>query len=190
MEYERRFHSSHFEIRSPQSADSIGTIVGSAIVFNAESEDLGGFTETIDPGAVEKSLREHPDVRSFWNHNSENLLGRSTIPGRDPTLRLFLTPTELRYELDLPDTSIGRDVLVLAKRGDLRENSFGFDCEDDKWERSEGGKRARRVMQLRLHEVSPVSIPAYPQTALAVRSMQRWEESLRKRHHITLMPRR
>jgi hypothetical protein len=187
--YDSRYLSFPCEVREASSPDSIGMLVGTAVVFDAESEDLGGFVETIDPRALDGVMASDPDVRAFWNHDTGSLLAR-TIAG---TLRLRLDAKSLRYEIDLPDTSAGRDVLTLARRGDLRENSFGFDVDidGDEWSRRDDGMRMRRLKRIsRLYEVSPVSIPAYPQTSLAVRSLERWERESVRRHYTTLSPRR
>lgn len=189
MEFERRFVSAVCEVRDAERPGTIGVLRRRAIVFNAMSEDLGGFRESIDPDSLNGALKAHPDVRSFWNHNTSDLLGRVSAG----TLRLFLTRDGLDYEVDLPDTSAGRDVLVLARRGDLCESSFGFDTapDGDEWTRRDDGTRHRRVTKIeRLYEVSPVSIPAYPQTKCALRSMEAWEAKTRKRHHTTMYPRR
>lgn len=189
MQYERRILSMPFEVRAPERDGTIGVLRRRAIVFNAPSEDLGGFIEMIDPDSCTQAMRDFPDIRCFWNHDTSNLLGRTTAD----TLRLFLTREGLDYEVDLPDTQAGRDVKVLAERGDLRESSFGFDTAEDgdEWTRRDDGMRLRRVTRIsRLYEVSPVSIPAYPQTANALRSLERWEASTRRRHFTTMAPMR
>ena len=54
-------------------------------------------------------------MRALFNHERGALLGR-TCSG---TLRLSEDGTGLRYEIDLPDTTVGRDVAALLERGDL-----------------------------------------------------------------------
>lgn len=188
-DYERRILSMPFEIRAAERPGTIGVLRRRAIVFNVLSEDLGGFKEEIDPKSLDQAMKDYPDIRAFWNHNTSDLLGRTTAG----TLRLFMTNDGVDYEVDLPDTQAGRDVKVLAERGDLRESSFGFDtaADGDEWSRRDDGTRVRRVTRIeRLYEVSPVSIPAYPQTSCALRSLERWEARERRRHFTTMMPRR
>ncbi len=44
------------------------TVEGYAIVFNSESRDLGGFTEVIEPTALEGVL-DNSDILCLLNHN-------------------------------------------------------------------------------------------------------------------------
>ena len=98
------------------------------------------------------------DVRAFFNHDPNHLLARST----SGTLRLSTDEEGLKYEFDVPDTTSGRDLLVSMKRGDITQSSFAFTVEDDSWE-SENGMNIRTIKKVkRLYDVSPVSIPAYP----------------------------
>jgi hypothetical protein len=59
------------------------------------------------------------------------------------------------------------------QRGDITQSSFAFTVEEDSWEQVEG-KDIRTINKVkRLYDVSPVSIPAYPNAndlALAQRS--------------------
>lgn len=148
------------------------TLRGLASVYNADSEDLGGFIERIAPGAFKRSLDSPQDVRAYWNHDSRLLLGRRS----NGTLRLNDSEHGLMVEIDLPDTGFARDLGELVRRGDLNQMSFGFTLPDhgsDSWEPHESNPRLKRrtIHDLTLHEVSAVSMPAYPDTTLAVRSM-------------------
>ena len=149
------------------------TLRGLAAVYNSDSEDLGGFIERIAPGAFKRSLDSSQDVRGFWNHDSRLLLGRRS----NGTLRLNDSAQGLEVEIDLPDTGFARDLAELTRRGDLDQMSFGFTLpgsSSDSWEPHESNPRLKRrtIHDLVLHEVSVVSMPAYPETSVAIRSMQ------------------
>jgi uncharacterized protein len=139
------------------------TITGYAAVFGQRSEDLGGFTETVKPGTFARAIRTRQDVRALFNHNPESLLGRT----RSGTLRLSEDSTGLEFQIDLPDTALGRDVHALIERGDISQCSFGFRTVKDSWNRS---RTERELQDVDLLDVSPVTFPAYAQTSVSARS--------------------
>ena len=140
-----------------QRADVNGhTIRGYAAVFNSPSEDLGGFIEYIAPGAFDNVMND--DVRGFYNHDWNYLLGRVS----SGTLRLSLDEKGLAYEIDLPNTTYANDLVELMRRGDVNQSSFAFMIEADKWE-TKGKQNIRTITKVsRLIDVAPVVIPAYP----------------------------
>lgn len=144
---------------------------GYAAVFNQISEDLGGFREQVAPGAFAETIQQD-DIRALWNHNDDLVLGRN----RSGTLRLREDSRGLAIEVDLPDTSWARDVAELVRRGDVSGMSFGFRTIEDSWERTAGGE-LRTLRKVRLFDVSPVTFPAYPQTDVALRSLEAWRQS-------------
>lgn len=152
------------------------TFRGYAAVFDSRSEDLGGFRETIRPGAFRKSLRERAaNHKMFLNHNQDMLLGTT----RAKTLRLVEDDKGLLAEDDLPDTTTGRDLAVLTARGDVDSMSFGFQVIRDAWSDDTGKATApwegtnRELVEVRLFEVSAITgWPAYPATSASVRSLE------------------
>lgn len=139
-------------------------LTGYAAMFNALSEDLGGFYERIKPGTFKKTLMES-DVRALWNHDRNVVLGRT----RSGTLRLWEDEVGLAFEIDLPDTQDARDLIILVRRGDVDGMSFGFLTIRDIWEQI-GEQLIRTLSEVQLFDISPVTFPAYPQTSASVRS--------------------
>ena len=147
-----------FEVR--EDGDGM-RLEGYAALFNSRSENLGGFTETIKPGAFRASLRARNDIKLLWNHDTGAVLG-STRAG---TLTLTEDDRGLRVSAMLPNTSYGRDARELVSRGDVSAFSFGFSMPTrggDEWS-ADGTERV--LKSVRLHEVSLVAFPAYPETA-------------------------
>lgn len=140
-------------------------ITGHAAVFNSLSEDLGGWKETILPGAFSDSIKRD-DIRALWNHDANYVLGRN----RSGTLRLSEDSVGLAIENDFPDTIYARDLVKIIDRGDVSQMSFGFYTLRDNW-RIEGGLVIRELIEAQLFDVSPVTYPAYPQTDVAMRSV-------------------
>ncbi|MCT4573774.1 HK97 family phage prohead protease, partial [Bacillus thuringiensis] len=81
-------------------------ITGYAAVFNSKTTIGGWFDEVIEPGAFARSLSENSDIRALFNHNWDNVLGRT----KSGTLRLEEDEKGLKFEIELPNTSVGRDL--------------------------------------------------------------------------------
>lgn len=140
-------------------------VVGYAAIFG-EVADIGGyFDEVIARGAFTETLKT-ADVRAYFNHDRGRVLGRVSAG----TLRLHEDAKGLAVEIDLPDTSDGRDVRTLIERGDVSGMSFRFNAVREIWDES-GDKPQRTILQLELGEVSIVSEPAYDGTSVALRSL-------------------
>ncbi|HET9087146.1 MAG TPA: HK97 family phage prohead protease [Acidobacteriaceae bacterium] len=140
-------------------------IRGVASVYNSESVDLGGFTEIIQRGAFKDDLAANTDVVALFNHDINALLGRTS----SGTLTLSDEADGLHYSINPADTQLTRDLMVLMDRGDITGSSFSFYCLEDTVEERDG-KTVRTVTKAQLVDVSPVVMPAYPASSVAVRS--------------------
>jgi len=167
-----------------ERADGLGPkITGYAAVFDKWSEDLGGFKEKIRAGAFKKAIGKS-DVRGLFNHDSNYVLGRQS----NGTLTIKEDKNGLWMEIDPPDTQIIRDlVLAPIKRGDIKEQSFAFVIAEggDEWKNLHGEKpdepATRTITEVdELFDVSPVTYPAYPDTSVALRSMDKAKETVFK----------
>ena len=160
---EMRVSNADFEIR--ETGDGM-TFTGYASVFNSRSENLGGFTEFVAPGAFTRSLKSRNDVKLLWNHDSGQVLGST----RAKSMTLTEDARGLRVEAKLPNTQLGRDTAELLRTGLVDSMSFGFNVIKDSWN-AEGNERT--LQAVRLHEVSIVAFPAYAGTAgsTSVRSL-------------------
>jgi uncharacterized protein len=155
---ETRVFDETFEIREDDEGGM--RLEGYAALFNSRSQNLGGFTEVIEPGAFSRSLKSRNDVKLLWNHESGAVLG-STRAG---TLTLVEDERGLKVSALLPNTTYGRDARELISRGDVTGFSFGFSMPargGDEWS-SDGTERV--LKSVRLHEVSLTPFPAYTAT--------------------------
>ncbi len=157
-EIEWRPFAGGVEFRSMETETGTKPVLsGIAIKYGARSKDLGGFRERIMPGAASKLLKES-DVMAFEEHRADRYLGRTG----NATLRLIDSKEALRYEVDLPDTAVGREVAALAARGDYRGSSFGFRAQNESWAKDEDGLPLRTITAFRaLRDVGPTVAPAY-----------------------------
>lgn len=140
---------------------------GYAAVFNSPARIGGAFTESITPGAFRASLAvPGRDVLALCDHNPEKLLART----RSGTLRVGEDSRGLAFSLDVPDTTLGRDVLTMVERGDISACSFGFRVPPggDAWP----ARDRRELRAVELLELSLVVSPAYDSTTVAARARQ------------------
>ena len=166
MDIEKRF----FSIRAKKSDKGV-TITGYPAKFNNLSEDMG-FREMIEPGAFTDTIKD-ADVRALFNHDSHYVLGR-TLSG---TLGLSEDDVGLLMELHAPDTALIRDMVINPiDRGDITQMSFGFVPVDARWEEKDG-EVIRILEKVDLFDVSIVTFPAYPDTEVALRSMEEWRKN-------------
>jgi HK97 family phage prohead protease len=149
-------------------------LVGYAALFNNESKDLGGFRETIAPGAFTRSLADNADVKCLFNHNPDFVLGR-TVSG---TLTLKQDDKGLQFRCLLDaNNQDHRNLHASVKRGDINECSFAFTIPKggQQWAEakdSNGDFYAQRtIITVNLMDVSAVTYPAYDGTSVAARSL-------------------
>lgn len=155
---EFRPYTEAVEVRSAEGGRLV--LSGTAIRYGARSRDLGGFRERIMSGAATEAIQKG-DVLALEEHRSERYMGRTG----NGTLRLIETPTELRYEVDLLDDAIGREVAAKAERKDYGGSSFGFRAlpASVKWTKDDDGTPLRSIHGFSvMRDVGPTVAPAYP----------------------------
>jgi uncharacterized protein len=151
------------EMRAAAEVRAAGRkLEGYAATFGTPAS-IGAFSETILPGAFRACLAARPDVLALVDHDPARLLARTG----SGTLRLTEDTRGLHFEIDVPDTQLGRDVLALAERRDLGGMSFGFRAKDEAWP----ARDRRELRAVDLVEVSVVqAFPAYAQTTISARA--------------------
>ncbi|WP_309479117.1 HK97 family phage prohead protease [Brevibacillus agri] len=167
------------EIRSSEGEEGKRTITGS-IKYNTDSAEMRDwygdtFVETIDKEAFKDSIASR-NVVGLWSHDTAQVLGNT----KSGTLRLTNTESELRFELDIPNTTVGNDAWELIQRGDVDGVSFGMRVTKDKWtseKRDDKRIYKRLILNAELYEISPVAFPAYPANEVATRSLEEFKAS-------------
>lgn len=144
-------------------------LVGYAAVFDSPSQDLGGFTEIVKAGAFTRTLKSGPDPLALVQHMPQLVLGRRSAG----TLRLAQDSRGLEFEIDVPDTTTARDLLVSVERGDINGASFAFSTPKggDAWQ-VRGDKVLRELRDVDLHEITVTANPAYLDTSVARRALE------------------
>jgi Escherichia/Staphylococcus phage prohead protease len=174
MDLERRRYEHRAVVAGTKSHPIIR---GTAIVFNERSQDLGGFVEVIKPEAFERTVAENIDLRAFFDHDPAKVLGRQSAG----TLKVDADRRGVNIEIDPPSVTDPPNLMESIARGDISGFSFSFRImpNGDEWKR-EGERIVRTVTDMRVFEVSIVSMPAYAQTdvEVALRALRGFEERL------------
>lgn len=179
MNKEIRSMAENIEFRDKDNGERF--IEGYALKFNSVSEDLGGFKETIERSALDKT--DLSDVRALFNHNASQVLARSSAG----TLQLDVDDVGLKFRARIPNTSYGNDLAENLRNGNVNQCSFGF-CLDEggddfSYDEKEGiFKRSLRSIK-EIVDVSVVTYPAYKDTdvAPALRSLNKVKEDARNK---------
>ena len=155
-----------FDITGLKTRDGIegesNVISGYAAVFNSKTIIGDWFEEIINPGAFSKAIASG-DIRALFNHDWGNVLGRT----KSGTLKLEEDERGLKFEVELPNTTVARDLAESMKRGDINQCSFGFYPTEETWDYSTE-PALRTINEVELFEVSVVSLPAYDDTEVSL----------------------
>ena len=159
--------------------DSPSTIGGYGAVFY-NSDDPGteywlwdDVVERIAPTAFNDALDD--DVRSFFNHDPNLILGRN----KAGTLDLSIDSVGLRYVVTPPDSA--KWVTDSVARGDVDGSSFMFQPKQTTWTEEERDSRTiyvRTIDTVGLMETGPVVFPAYTSATADARSAIAQEPAL------------
>ena len=167
----RGFDGLTVEYRTDEQGNRSPLIRGTAVLFNSDSRDLGGFVERISPRAFDKFFTEERgcngkchDVACLWSHDTSKVLGRTP-----KTLKLKKDERGIHFELDPPKSM--PHIVESVERADVRGASFAFSVSDggDDWSTDNEGRSIRTVNDISgFYEVSLVLQPAYELTEVSV----------------------
>lgn len=176
------------EIRAVRGKDGEpDKIIGYFAKFGTFSEEMWGFRETIEKGFFREALKGS-DVVDLFNHDPNLPLGRESAKAKRGSLKVWEDDKGLAYELIPVDTTAGRDMVTLVESGVIKGNSFGFTVKrhtGDRWEEREGVDLPVRVLVdggcEELIDGSQVTFPAYSDTEVAKRSLDKYKEEIAQR---------
>ncbi len=152
-------------------AGSIATLEGKAIVKGVWSRaevDEGWYEMIATDVQYEHVLG---DVRFDYAHDRTKLLGRLS----SGTLRLRDEKDALYFELDVPDTQHGREILTLVRRRDIQGISFIYYTLDESFEYRDDGLYVT-VNRMGLESLSAVCDETWVQTSISERARELLEK--------------
>lgn len=144
------------------------------------------YREIIAPTALDNT--DMSDVPLKYNHSDNIMIMART---RNKTLQLIKDEKGLKIRAKLANTTAGRDLYELIKRGDIDKMSFAFTVRKDKYDKE---TRTRTILDIeKIFDVSAVDMPAYDTTSIYARSFAELEreanmlESMEKRRRLYLL---
>lgn len=193
----RTYNAAGCRVGIENREDGQPVIVGYGAVFYRKDEPgtefdfLGMFRERIMPGAFKRALSEKQDVAGLFNHDANEILGRTG----SGTMNLSVDKVGLRYEITPPATRAS--IVESIQRGDIHGSSFAFSIRDESWRTVKDGETKHEIREIRdldLYDTGPVVFPAYmatttgirsldelaelPETAEIVKSFRRWQQRM------------
>lgn len=169
----RQVRSTHTEFNTRDDSGNL-SIEGYFAVFDSIYEIAPGMSESVAPGAFDKTLSG--DIRALINHDTTLVLGRT----KANTLQLKTDAHGLWGHIDInPNDTDAMNLYNRVQRGDVDQCSFGFNILDEETEYRENGDIHWTIKEVELFEVSPCTFPAYEETNIAAREKEK--ETLLKR---------
>lgn len=146
-------------------------IEGYAAIFSDEYTKLKDrwgdcFYEKISPGAFLKTLNDKSrDKFMLINHDWNKVVGRT-----NSNLELEEDNKGLKFNLEIPNTSDGNDLLENVRLGLVKGCSFGFNIVNQKTRWDDDWNFYRDITEVDLFEITATPIPAYSDTEISCRS--------------------
>jgi hypothetical protein len=156
------------ELRALEAATDGGMVVeGRAIVYDSPALmyefDNVKYYEIIARGALDGA--DFSDVPFKYNHSDAVMVMART---RNKTLELIPDDQGLLIRAKLADTTAGRDLYALIRRGDIDKMSFAFTVAEEEYNKDTHTRTIKRFKKI--WDVSAVDIPAYSDTSLSARN--------------------
>lgn len=143
-------------------------IEGYFAVFNSNYEIEPGMSESIAPGAFDKTLSG--DIRALINHDTTLVLGRTKA--RTVELRTDAHGLWGKIEIN-PKDGDAMNLYARVERGDVDQCSFGFDIISQETDFRDDGSVHWTITEVELYEISPCTFPAYEETNISARAKER-----------------
>ena len=176
------------EIRCELRSENGGRhISGKAISFDTESNDIG-FIEILHRGCITQELIDSSNIVFLYNHDYNQVIARAN-KGKG-TLNIDLRDDGVYFDLDVPNTTMGNDLLENIRLGNITQCSFGF-----RYANEEGAYKDEKIGDVwyrnvykigELFDLSAVTYPAYDDTYVNARMQERskMEDKLKETEEI------
>ena len=172
------------ELRSENGGRHIS---GKAISFDTQSNDIG-FIEILHRGCISQELIDSSNIVFLYNHDYNQVIARAN-KGKG-TLNIDLRDDGVYFDLEVPNTTMGNDLLENIRLGNITQCSFGF-----RYSNEEGAYKDEKIGDVwyrnvykigELYDLSAVTYPAYDDTYVNARMQERskMEDKLKETEEI------
>lgn len=172
------------ELRSEKGGRRIS---GKAISFDTQSNDIG-FIEILHRGCISQELIDSSNIVFLYNHDYNQVIARAN-KGKG-TLNIDLRDDGVYFYLEVPNTTMGNDLLENIRLGNITQCSFGFSYANE-----EGAYKDEKIDDVwyrnvykigKLYDLSAVTYPAYDDTYVNARMQERskMEDKLKETEEI------
>lgn len=170
---DRRTHRDYVrmaDITSATRSEDEGKMIveGLAVVFDQPTVlfEYDGIEvkEVIEKGALDNA--DISDCFFKYNHSNHTMAMARVKNG---TLQLEIRDEGLFIRAELADTTAGRDLFTLIKRGDIDKMSFAFSIEDEEFDEEQYMFRVKSISKI--WDVAAVNVPAYDGTTIYARRL-------------------
>ena len=176
------------EIRCELRSENGGRhISGKAISFDTQSNDIG-FIEILHRGCITQELIDSSNIVFLYNHDYNQVIARAN-KGKG-TLNIDLRDDGVYFDLEVPNTTMGNDLLENIRLGNITQCSFGFNYANEEGAYKDekiGDVWYRNVYKIgELYDLSAVTYPAYDDTYVNARMQERskMEDKLKETEEI------
>jgi len=172
----------------PQSdIDTSMIIEGKAIVYDEKTKlfSYGGndYFEIIERGSLEGA--DLKDVFLKYNH-TDNIMVMAR--SKNNTLEISEREDGVYIRATLAQTSAGKDLFELVRRGDIDKMSFAFSTAEEEYDEKERIWKVRKIKKL--YDVAAVPVPAYDSTDIYARRKDELENRLLEVESLNLRKKR
>ena len=176
------------EIRCELRSENEGRhISGKAVSFDTQSNDIG-FIEILHRGCISQELIDSSNIVFLYNHDYNQVIARAN-KGKG-TLNIDLRDDGVYFDLDVPNTTMGNDLLENIRLGNITQCSFRF-----RYANEEGAYKDEKIDDVwyrnvykigQLFDLSAVTFPAYDATYVNARMQERskMEDKLKETEEI------
>jgi len=142
---------------------------GYAAKFNTYSRLMYDFYTVFKPGCFDTALADvEIDCKANVSHDNDRLLGRYYPAKGVESLKLSVDDIGLKFEIDLPNTTLARDSVELIKAGAISGCSVAVLISEDKWEGKYNSYDVRQIISMaKLFDICITPDPAFPDTIVS-----------------------